>query len=312
MTAPYVLVPIALTDAMVTSSTAAEPGAGETAWNAATSYTVGQECYLASTHRIYTNLVAGVNATSPDLALTGTTPRWKDSRATNKWAMFDPRSNAQTALVTPLTVVLRPGIFNAIALYGLDGTALSISVKDAPGGTVVYTYTSDLTMPPVDHWDYYFGRFRLVTKILCSDINIYTDPEITLSITAGAGVTVKAGMVAFGDLRPLVSTDGTGGTQFGASAKPVTYSYISTDAAGISTVNRRSSATDLDIRISMPNSDTDSALATLQDVLDLPAAWVGSDETGFSGLNTFGLASASVSYAGPAYSIVSIQVKGLM
>lgn len=312
MSAPYVLVPITLTDAMVSSSTAAEPAAGETAWNAATSYTVGQECYLAATHRIYTNLVAGINATSPDAALTGTTPRWKDTRATNKWAMFDPRSNAQTAQVTPLTVVLRPGIFNAIALYGLDGTALSVSVKDAPGGTIIYSYTSDLTEPPVDHWDYYFGRIKAVSKILCRGINIYADPEVTLSITAGVGVTVKCGMAALGDLRPLVNTEGVGGTQFGASAKPVTYSYVTTDAAGISSVTRRTRATDMEIRVMMPQADTDSALAALQDVLDVPAAWVGSDADGFAGLNTFGLASSSVSYDGPGHSVATIHVQGLM
>ena len=312
MSGPYVLVPVTLTDAMLTSSTAVEPAAGETAWNATTSYTVGQECYLAATHRIYTNLVAGVDAIAPNLSLTGSSPRWKDTRATSKWAMFDPRSSSQTALVTPLTVVLRPGIFNAIALYGLDGTALSISVKDAPGGTVIYTYSSDLTEPPVDHFDYYFGRIKAISKILCSDINIYADPEVTLSITAGAGVTVKDGMVAFGDLRPLVNTEGVGGTQYGASAKPTTYSYITTDASGINTVNRRTHSTDMDITVTMPQADTDSALSALQDVLDTPAAWIGSDVNGFAGLNTFGLASASINYASPGYSTANIQVKGLM
>lgn len=313
MSAPYVLVPLTITDAMVTSSTAAEPSASETAWNAATSYVVGQECILTATHRVYTNLIAGVNATSPELALSGSAPRWKDTRATNKWATLDVRSNWQTAVVTPLTMVLRPGIFNAIALYGLDGSALSISIKDAPGGTVVYTYTSDLQEYPVDHYDYYFGRIKVISKLLYSDIMPYADPEVTISITAGTGVTVKAGIVAFGDLRQLVTTEGTGGTQFGAKAKPISYNYIATDpVTGLASVQRRTTGTDMDIRVLVPSTDSDSVLAAMQDALGIPCAWIGSDQANFSGLNTFGLGSSDVNYDSPRHSVITISVKGLM
>lgn len=312
MSGPFVLVPITVTGAMISSSTAAEPSASETVWNAATSYTVGQECILTSTHRVYTNLIAGVNATSPDLALTGPTPRWLDTRPTNKFAAFDGQISTPTTVVTPLTYVLRPGLFNAIAAYGLDGAALTISVKNAPGGTVVHTFTNDMTEPPLDHYDYYFGRIKTISKILFQGVTPYADPEVTITITAAAGVTVKAGMIAVGDLRSLLATDGTGGTQYGASAEPVTYSYISTDTFGNTTIKKRHAATNLDIRIEVPKEDSDSALQTIQDVLDIPAAWIGSDVAYFTGLNNFGLASGRVVYEGPNHSIISIQVKGFI
>ena len=313
MSAPYVLVPTALASAMLTSSTAAEPSASETAWNSATSYVVGQECILSATHRVYTCLIAGVNATSPDQALTGSSPRWKDTRATNAWAMFDPRSNWQTAVVTPLTVVVRPGLFNAIAFYGLDGVTISISIKDAPAGSVFYTYSSDLAELPIDHYDYYFGPYKMIRKVLCSAILPYVDPEVTISITAAAGITVKCGMVAFGDLRQLVTTDGTGGTQYGASAIPITNSYIATDqVTGLASVQRRTTGTDIDIQVVVPPSDSDSILSTMQDCLGVPCAWIGSDLTNYTGLNTFGLGSGRVTYSGPGYSTISISVKGLM
>ena len=311
MSAPYALVPTVITDAMLTSSTTAEPGAGETAWNAATSYVVGQEAILTSTHRVYTNLIAGVDATSPNLTLTAPTPRWRDTRATNRWAAFDTKRSNQTALVTPLTYVLRPGIFNAIAFYGLDGVTLTVSIKDTPGGTVVYTYTGDLSELPLDHYDYYFGRIRLLSKVLLSGINIYADPEVTISITAGAAVTVKAGVIAIGDLRPLLAVDDTGGTQYGASIKPVTTGYMSRDAAGNNVLNDRVNSTDMDIRIQMPIADVNAALATMQDVLSAPAAWIGSDLAEYAGLNAFGQGSGSVTYTGPGYAIISLTVRGL-
>lgn len=313
MSGPFVLVPITVTDSMISSSTAAEPGPGETLWNAATNYTVGTEAILTSTHSVYENLIAGVNATSPDMALTGATPRWLYKRPTNKWATFDGQINTQTAVVTPLTYVLRPGLFNALAIYGLDGASLSVSIKDAPGGTVVSTYTLELIEPPIDHYDYYFGRIKLLSKALLRDLTPYADPEVTITVTATTGVTVKAGMIALGDLRSMVADEGAGGgTQYGAQAKPVTYSYISTDAFGVTKIVKRTKSTDMDIRVTLPAGDSDAALATIQDVLDVPAAWIGSDVAGCTGLNVFGLASGSVSYDGPNHSIVTIQVKGLI
>lgn len=312
MSGPYVLVPLTITDAMVSSSTIAEPAAGEAAWNAATSYTVGQEVILTSTHRVYTNLVAGVNATSPHLALTGATPRWLDTRPTMKWAAFDSQTNTQSSIATPLTYVLLPGLFNAIAMYGLDGITLDISIKDAPGGTVIYTQTIDLTEPPLDYYDYYFGRIKTLTKVVVKDLVPYANPEVTLTITAGAGITVRAGMIAFGDMRALVSVADEGGTRYGAKAKPITYSFINTDTFGNTSIIRRSKATDLDISVTVPKADSDSALATIQEVLDIPAAWIGSDVANFAGLNVFGLASGDVSYEGPNHSVITINVRGLI
>lgn len=312
MSGPYVLVPLAITNAMVSSSTIAEPAAGETEWNAATSYTVGQECILAATHRVYTNLIAGVNSTPPNLATTGAAPRWLDTRPTNKWAAFDAQINTQSSTVTPLTYVLLPGMFNGIALYGLDGATLDISVKDAPGGTVVYTNSIVLQESPIDYYDYYFGTIKPLSKCIIKDIVPYANPEVTITITAAAGVTVKVGMIAIGDMRSLVSSADTGGPQRGAKAKPVTYSYIGTDIYGNTKIIRRSKATDMDISVFLHKNDADAALATIQEVLDVPAAWIGCDVPGFAGLNVFGLASGDVSYEGPNHAVISINVKGLI
>ena len=311
MSAPNVLVPIQITDAMLTSSTAPEPAAGETAWNAATSYTVGQECILTSTHRVYACQISGVDAISPHLALTGASPRWKDIRATNRWSCLDMRRNNQTVLVTPFTMVLRPGIFNAIKFYGLDGSAISVSIKDAPGGTVFYTHSADLMELPMDHYDYYFGRIKPISKVLCSDIVPYEDPEVTITITAGTGATVKAGIIAIGDMRQLLADPEKGGTQYGASAKPVTGSYVAMDSAGYNSINSRAKGTDLDIRVQVPIEDANSALSTLQDVLDVPVSWMAGDAGNFSGLDSFGIGSGSVSYAGPEHAVISINVRGI-
>ena len=305
-----ILVPITLTDAMLSSSTIAEPAAGEAAWNAATSYTVGQRCILASTHRVYENLIAGVNATSPDQALTGATPRWLDYGPTLRWAAFDGVVNTPSTATTSFTYVLLPGFFNAIAFYGMDGATISVSIKDAPGGTVFYTYSGSLLEPPVDYYDYYFGVIRGLSKLVLSDILLYANPEVTITVT-GVG-TVEAGMIALGDLRPLISEGGIGGTQQGASAEPFTYSYINTDAFGRTSIVRRHSATNMRASVVLPKTDADAALATVQSVLDVPAAWIATDAEGYAGLNVFGLGSGSLGYEGPNHATLNITVKGFI
>lgn len=312
MSGPFVLVPVTMTDAMLSSSTVAEPASGEVAWNAATNYAIGQEAYLASTHRVYTNLVGGINGTSPELALTGPIPRWLDTRATRRWLAFDSLVSTQSYVTTPLTYVLLPGMVNAFAMYGLDGTTVTVSIKDAPGGTVVFSATYDLTEPPLDYYDYYFGRIKQLTKLLVRDLVPYANPELTITVSAGVGVTTKVGVIIFGDLRTLLESGSIGGTLAGGKAKPVTNSYITTDEFGETTIVRRSKATDMEINVLVPTSDADAALTTLQDVLDVPAAWIASDVAGFAGLNVFGLASGDVSYDGPVHSMITINVKGFI
>ena len=47
---------------------------------------------------------------------------WTDYGPTNRWAMFDQEVNTQSTGDSPLSVVLQPGIVNAIALLELVGT----------------------------------------------------------------------------------------------------------------------------------------------------------------------------------------------
>ena len=49
----------------------------------------------------------------------GTTVYWLDIRPTNRWAMFDSEVSTQTEVVSPLTIVLRPGSFTGLYLAGM-------------------------------------------------------------------------------------------------------------------------------------------------------------------------------------------------
>ena len=305
-----VLVPIAITEAMLTSSTVAEPASGETAWVSGGTYTKGDRRIRTQTHRVYQALIDHTGRTA---APESDSTYWEDVGPTLRWSMFDGYVSTQSSVVTPLTVVLRPGVFfNAVGLYGLDGAHVSMTVKDAPGGTLVKSYSADLFEPPLDWYDWAFGTFRPLTKLIVSDIIPYPDAELTLTITAAAGITVKAGMLVIGDYRSLLSGAEWGGPEYGAQAIPVDTSYIKTDDFGNLTIKKRRAATDMRISIIVPKEASDYALQTIQDVLAVPCSFVGSDAAGYGGLNVFGLGSGELTYAGPSRDEFSIYVKGIV
>ena len=277
------------------------------AWTSAT-YAVGDERHVVATHRVYKCALAGSSTISPQLDPT----RWLDKRPTNKWAPFDIYTSTAAATVTTMTYVLTPGYFNSIALYGLTGSQYSLSVKDATGGTVIYSKSGFLYADPVGWYEYLFGALKITNKLVFTDIPIRPAAELTITITNAAGQPVGLGLVAAGDYLSLSGDGVFGGAQYGASAEPVTYSYIKTLEDGTTQIVKRHSATNLRVTISMPREEADAVLQSMQNVLDVPVAWVATDARGYAGLTTFGIGSGSMRYDSFNIANFDISVKGLV
>lgn len=103
-----------------------------------------------------------------------------------------------------------------------------------------------------------------------------------------------------------------GSTEVGATAEPVSYSYIKTNDDGTTVIVRRNSGTNLKCRVFIDESQADNAVNILQDVLDVPVAWIATEQDGYAGLSTFGLASSTpVQYQTP-HAYIDINVRGLI
>ncbi|WP_025918214.1 hypothetical protein [Herminiimonas sp. CN] len=300
-----ILAPIQITDAMLVSSTASEPAtSGEPAWAAITSYAVDSLVSRSTTHRIYRNLIAGVDATLPEDSALLTTPHWQDIGPTNQRAMFDGEVSTQTVVASPLTVVIRPGFFNSLYLAGLDAAGATITVKDAPGGNVIYSAVGPLEgSAPDDYYEWCFDPFKPQRDLLLSGIDPYNAAEITVTLTGG---TVKCGMMALGDLRPL------GSTQYGAKAKPKSYSYIDIDKYGNNKIVRRKKAKDISATAMLSLSEANSVLETITELLDVPCVVICTDLPEYGGLRAFGLVSGELSYDFPKDCQLSVNVLGLI
>lgn len=305
-----VMVPVAITDAMFISSTAAE--ADYAAYNPATTYAASTTAapvrvISTTTHRIYESLVAGnINHDPTDINnRVGTTPWWLDYGPTNKWAMLDDQVSSPTTLASPLTFVIRPGFFNGFALLAVDADNLVVTIKDAPGGNTIYSYSGALEgSAPPDYYEHFFAPFKPLHDFIASGIDQYNAAEITVTLTST--VPINLGMFQVGDLRPL------GTTQHGAKAKPKTFSYIKINDYGENEIVRRKKGKDMEATAWLDVSESNYVLETINDLLDVPCLWVGTDLPEFSGLRVFGLGSAELSYDQPETCMLTLNVKGLI
>ena len=299
------MVPIDITPAMLTSSTIAE--ADYAPWSGATTYALGARCIKS--HRIYESQIAGNLNHDPDDPVNqfGTVVYWLDVGPTNRWAMFDSEVSTQSSATTSMTVVIKPGNFNTIYLGGLDAKQVDVTVKDAPGGNVVYSYSGSLEASrPSDYYEWCFSPFSHLRSKILADIPPYWQMELTLTISTGTGATVLCGVVAVGLIQRL------GRTQQGAEAKPKTYSYVSTDKYGKTTIKKGKAATDMTASAVIDSGEARQVQEALQGAIDTPCMVSCSDSPDYSGLNNFGLVSGKVSYKTPETSDVSISVEGLI
>lgn len=294
-----VIQPIDVLDAVLISSTA--PETDYTAWAAGTAYSVGDRVIRTSTHRIYQRLVAGTTATAPELDQTN----WLDLAPTNRWAMFDGEISTQTAISSPLTVVLKPGLVNGLALFGLVGNSLAITVRDGLAGPVVYSRTIGLDGTIVADWyQYFFEPFVQRADVVLTDLPPYGDAHITIAITGGG--TVKCGIVAVGTVYTL------GDTQQGAGVSIVDYSRKETDAFGVTSFVRRAYSKRMSAKLLLPNAQLNKTQRVLADLRASPAAWVGTDAAGYEPLTVYGFyKDFSIDIAYPQLSYCSLEIEGL-
>lgn len=310
MTTPIaILIPIPITAGMINAGTTiTEPAAGEIAWASAGTYAVGDLRIRSTTHRVYACVQAHTGRTAlPE----NDAAYWLDKSPTQRFAPFDVYTSTAATSTSAITFVIQPGYFNSLALYGLTGSTYSISIKDAPGGTVIYTKSGGLSEDQIGWYEYLFSPLRIIDKLIISGLPIRPSAELTVTISAAAGVAVGIGMINVGDFADLLDGADWGGPQYGATSEPISYSYIKVNTDGTTSIVKRVAATSMRVSVQMPAAQADYALQRIRQVLDVPVSWI-INEPGFSGLNVFGLGSAILNYDQYGSAKMDLTVKGFI
>jgi hypothetical protein len=220
--------------------------------------------------------------------------------------MFDNESSSATTIATSLTVVVKPGFINSLAMLSLVGDQVDVTYKSTSGGTTVYTATVMLenSYPP-DYYEYFFSPFQQQPDLIIDDIPPYYNCEITVVLSATSG-NVECGLFSVGDLRPL------GTIIYNAKATPKSYSYIGIDDFGNNEIRRRKSARDVSLETKIEIGYANTAIDILTANMDQAVVWVGTSIDDYAGLRVLGIGNGQVVYDHPGYCTINIDVKGLI
>lgn len=301
-----VIPPLTITDALLTSSTVAEPAAGETAWSNVTAYNPGDKCILTSTHRKYECLVAHTGA-SPDVNLDGLTPKWLDIGPTLKWAMFDLYRSTLTTAASPLTVVVTPAKrISALALMGLVGDEVVITMTVS--AVVVYTKTITITRRTTSTWsEYFFGTFGNTPSIVLFDVPQYANGVLTVTITKATG-DVSCGALVLGTAVDI------GKAEYQASRDSLNFSKIDRDTFGEAVLLARRTVPRTVQSLFVAKSRVNALLDLVVSLNAVPAVWSAlddqSDDDYFEALLILGIYKEfSINVAYPDYAKVNLQLE---
>lgn len=276
-----VIVPTQITDGMLVSSTVPEPSAGDgTAWNSSTAYAENALVYI--NHRRYRAAVANTNRNP--ITDTVQPPAWVFLGPTNRWAAFDDEIGTITTGASPLTMVLRPGSVSGIALFELSAAKAVVTMRDQPGGVVIYEKEIDLDGSVIDDfYDWFFADYEPLRDVVLTDLpGSYTDNELTLTLTGSGNVSI--GVFLMGDLVTI------GQTQTGASVGIIDYSRVTRDPNfGKVTIQKRAYSKRGTFAIMCDPADMNRNYRTFASIRSTPCVFIGTDAYGYEPLLIYGI-----------------------
>lgn len=260
----YILKPINYTFAQVTANTAL-PENDFPAWASATSYTVGTKVIRATTHRIYQNLIAGVDATVPENAPS----RWLDVGPTNAYAFMDGYSSTITSKLYNLSFTIAPGQrISSIALINVVGETVFITATNN-GAEQIYnkTITMDATQVATVY-DWFFEEFEQKPDHVEVDFpEAYNNPVITVTVAGNS--TVSIGRLA------LTKAYEIGEVEYGAGIGIKDYSVTTTDVNNVKTLTKKQNSKLMNFRVVLNQSETNRVNKLLRTLSSVPCVFVG-------------------------------------
>lgn len=182
-----VLIPETITDAMMTASSIAEPAAsGEDAYNAGTTYAAGDTCSVIATdqHDVFVSLQDSNIGNTP-VPLPGESAYWLHLyRRTNKFNMWELKTNYVTSGSSPVTYTITPGVrFDSFALGGTTADFATVRVKDFASNIIFEKTKETRYRPVVDYYDYFYMPFYDIPILIWEDIPGPSTGTIELELT---------------------------------------------------------------------------------------------------------------------------------
>jgi len=291
-----ILRPATIDDAALISSNITETVA---AYNAGTTYALGNQVRSDTTHRLYESVQAGNTGHSLD-----DPAWWADIGPTNRWAMFDQVVGTQTTGATGIDVTVQPtGRIDALALLNVDAATVQVIVTD--GATTVFDQTYSMTSDSgVNNWySYFYEPILRKTDLIVTDIPLISGPEIQI-IADASGDPCSIGALITG-LSRIIGT-----TSYGAGVGITDYSVKNADEFGNYTITPRAFARKGTFRVMVDASSSDEVFRILSTYRATPTLYIGADEYLSTAIYGF-FRDFNIEIAYPLNHLCSLEIEGL-
>lgn len=308
-TTARILVPVPVTSSMIgAGSTLPEPATayGEVAWVSGASYAIDAE--VTHIGNIYKCVKAhtGITVTPPNDAV-----NWLRTGPTLRMAPFDDYTATAARAAGTLTYVISPGFIDGIKLYKPAGAAYSITVKDAPSGTVIASKSGDLYEQAAGLYELLFSPLPTIEQIGLDEIPLSPTTEVTISITNGASGTCGIGDIKLGGWRVLKGgANDFGGVTYGASGQRKTYTTRKYNADGTYSTIKRGTYNTIRCTLELDASQSMYLTATLGEIIDIAVPFEATNHPDYQFLSTLGFVSASLSAADYGLTKADFDIQG--
>lgn len=299
-----------ITDAMVLSITDDDGPLAEDdvalPWDAATNYALAAEVSRATTHTVYSRLVAGTSATEPESDPTN----WLAMRPTNKWAAFDLYGNTQTIGNGELAITLKPtGFVTAVWVGSVLAEEVELTVYDGDTLGAPVFGPSAVHMSGLGRYDwqtFFLAPQASMTSATWTGIPIVAAPVVVIKLRQLAG-SPRVGTIQVGQFV------GVGHTQYGADFGRLRYTDLSPRADGtFPPIVERPSGGDINFTALLTPQQAISLNGLLAKYDARPAVWFASERNTHTPLAKFGMIEGRVKYAYPDICEFSGNVTGLL
>ena len=294
-----VIRPIAITDAMLLSSSV--PENDYAVWSSATTYAVGNR--VIKGHRIWESLQAANLNKDPETDKS-VPPWWLRVSSTNRWRMFDEAVNSQTTATVSMVVEVQPGAVNTVGLVELTGSNVRVQLFD--GTTLVYDSMQSIDDTPIyDWWSYFYEVYNPASTLIFQNVPSYLNGRIVVTVT---GSSVGCGELVFGTSYDL------GETKAGASAGITDYSRKTTNEFGVVDIVQRAYSKRASVQVLLDADSLRRTQALLANLRSTPCLWVGETNTlRFSPLVIYGFfRDFQLEIPGPVLALCSLEIEGMI
>ena len=298
-------------DAYLTSSNIQEPDLNtipaEQYWDATVSYALGEQVTRPNFHMIYENILAGINATPPEIDSRLAVPtRWVRKRANNKYAMFDTlRNNTSTSNFIDFTISPSQRVTSFYA-NRLQGSRFIITMT--LNGQEIYRFEQNLEQRLVLSWfDYFFKPFEPPLRIVKFDMPPFFGTVVRVQIVSNNGIAALGSFVIGQHVY-------MGEVTYGAVISDLNFSRIDRNFDGSLELLQRRSVSKIRGQIYAEKSETNKLRELKQKINAIPAVFSGLDDKDadlyFDGLLMLGVYKVfDISLETPTHSVIDFEIE---